>query len=63
MSERPRLRVVQGGRDQPSRAEPVEVDASFVGERVVGAVVDAAARPAPRALTAGAASPAHAPAP
>ncbi len=48
--ERPRFRVVKGGRD--SSAEPVEVDASFVGERTLG-VVDAAARPAPKALTAG----------
>jgi|GEM_PF-1191234 len=49
--ERPRFRVVKGGRD--STSEPVEVDASFVGERTLG-VVDAAARPAPKALTAGA---------
>ena len=70
--ERPRLRVVQGGRepgpDAPgkpgkpgapgkprnprSSAGAVDIDAAFVGERVFS-VVDAAARPAPKALTAG----------
>ena len=64
MSERPRFRVVQGGREDPPggrprasreggpRAVDVEVEASFVGERTLG-VVDATARPAPKALTAG----------
>ncbi|HEY0137880.1 MAG TPA: hypothetical protein VGB85_27530 [Nannocystis sp.] len=50
---RPHLHVVKGGRDA---AGVVEVDASFVGERTLG-VVDATARPAPKALTAGAAEP------
>ncbi len=54
MSERPKFRVVQGGRDEPRPAArgPLDADASFVGERTLG-VVDAAARPAPKALTAG----------
>ncbi len=53
MSERPRFRVVQGGRDEPRPARgPLDADASFVGERTLG-VVDASARPAPKALTAG----------
>ena len=50
---RPKLHVVKGGRDS---AEPVEVDASFVGERTLG-VVETTARPAPTALTAGPAEP------
>ena len=56
--ERPKLRVVPGGRDDKSdrsdkpgkpRGGPVDVDASFVGEQVI----HAEARPAPKALTAG----------
>lgn len=59
--ERPRLRVVQGGRDaRDERREArrdggpraVDVDAALVGERILE-VVDASARPAPKALTTG----------
>lgn len=55
---RPRLRVVQGGRPDPARPAPVEVDvdASFVGEQVI----HAEARPAPKMLTAGPSQPAPA---
>ena len=60
-SQRPRLRVVQGGREDAPRSppnrpaggpRPVDVDASFVSEHTVGAAVDATVRPAPKALLA-----------
>lgn len=51
--ERPKLRVVPGGRDDPKPGKPrgglVDADAAFVGEQVI----HAEARPAPKALTAG----------
>jgi len=51
--ERPKLRVVPGGRDDPKPGKPrgdlVDVEAAFVSEQVF----DAEARPAPKALTAG----------
>lgn len=55
--ERPKLRVVPGGRDDPKPGKPrgdlVDVDATFVSEQVF----DAEARPAPKALTAGPSDP------
>lgn len=62
--ERPRFRVVQGGREAATErsrggerprdgARPVDVDASFVSEHTLGAAVEATVRPMPRALTAG----------